>query len=211
MNGVRNNLMNEAKNNLLNQVKSGAMSVTKNNAMNTKSHNLKNSLLNRTNLAACALLLVGLMQMTGDLFGVGWLKGLGAATCASPAPKVFSAVRGLETYSTRFALEWDDRDGVRRSLPITSEVYSRLQGPYNRRNIYGAVLAYGPVLATDERARPMFEAVSAYALCGDAPLLKELGIDAAARDGAARVRVRYEPVGGASMGELPRVLEVACR
>lgn len=211
MNDVSNNAMNEQKKNVVSQVKNSASSVTKNNAMNTKSHYLKNILLNRTNLAACALLVVGLMQMTGDVFGVGWLKALGAATCASPAPKVFSAVRGLETYSTRFALEWDDNDGMRRSLPITSEIYSRLHGPYNRRNIYGAVLAYGPVLATDERARPMFEAVSAYALCGDAPLLKELGIDASARGGASRVRVRYEPVGGASMENLPRVLEVACR
>ncbi|HVF51629.1 MAG TPA: hypothetical protein VNA19_16210 [Pyrinomonadaceae bacterium] len=183
------------------------MSEMNNSAMNETKINLPN----RTNLAACALLIVGLMQMTGDVFGVAWLKGLGAATCASPAPKVFSAVRGLETYSTRFTLEWDDDGGVRRSLPITSEVYSRLRGPYNRRNIYGAVLAYGPVLATDERTRPMFEAVSAYALCGDAPLLRELGIDAAGRDASGRVRVRYEPVGGASMGSLPRVLEVACR
>ena len=48
------------------------------------------------------LLTVGLLQMTGDLLKIDWLKGFGAATVASPAPKVFSAVRGLETFSTRF-------------------------------------------------------------------------------------------------------------
>ena len=73
------------------------------------------------NRAAVLLLVVGLLQMSGDLLertglkAVGRpLKGVGAATTASPAPKVFSAVRGLETYSTRFTLEWTDRDGTKR-------------------------------------------------------------------------------------------------
>jgi hypothetical protein len=158
--------------------------------------------------AAVALLIIGLLQMTGDLLGLSWLKGLGAATAASPAPKVFSAVRGLETYSTHFFLEWTDRGGALHSLRLTPEIYARLAGPYNRRNVYGAVLAYGPVLAVDERARPMFTAVASYALCGEARLLRELGIDPASVQG--RVRVRFEPLPGAEMGDLPRVLEAPC-
>ena len=90
----------------------------------------------------------------------------------SPAPKVFSAVRGLETFSTRFFLEWQDRAGAAHTLELTPAVYSRLRGPYNRRNVYGAVLAYGPVLLTDPRGRPMFDAVAVHALCGEAPLLR---------------------------------------
>lgn len=157
-------------------------------------------------LAAAGLLLLGLMQMTGDLLRLPWLKGLGAATTASPAPKVFSAVKGLETFSTCFYLDWWDRDGVHHSLELTPEIYSRLKGPYNRRNIYGAALAYGPVLASDERTRPMLQAVLAYALTGDKPLLRELGIDPA--EVAGSVRVRYEPYSSATMDwTLPHVLE----
>ncbi len=158
-------------------------------------------------LAALALLSVGLMQMTGDLIGWPALKAVGAVTVASPAPKVFSAVRGLETYSTHFFIEWTDLQGHPHSLRLTPEVYSQLRGPYNRRNVYGAVLAYGPVLKTDPRSRPMFDAVANYALHGEAPLLRELGIDP--KQIAGPVRVRLEPLPGTSIGDLPRIVEVS--
>lgn len=155
------------------------------------------------------LLLIGLLQMVGDLCGLSVLRGIGAATVASPAPKVFSAVRGFETYSTRFFLEWTDRDGTTHSLELTPEVYARLAGPYNRRNVYGAALAYGPVLVTDPRSRPMVQAVMAYALCGKAPLLRELGIDPSRITGQARVR--FEPLPGTHLGDLPSILEPSCQ
>lgn len=160
-------------------------------------------------IASAVLLVVGLMQMAGDILNVPALKGLGAATAASPAPKVFSAVAGLETYSTRFFIEWTDLDGVEHSLELTPEVYARIEGPYNRRNVYGAAMAYGPVLSTDPRAQPMFKSVIEHALCGEAKLLRELGIDPATIKGP--VRVRYEPLPGTNMGDLPRLLEAPCR
>jgi hypothetical protein len=162
-----------------------------------------------------ALLALGLLQMGGDLLerlGAGAvgrpLKGIAAATTASPAPKVFSAVRGLETYSTRFTVEWTDRAGRGHALPMTPELSARLRGPYNRRNVYGTVLAYGPVLATDKRTEALYTSVARYALCGERPLLRELGIDPA--DVAGVVRVRYEPRPGIPPGDWPRVLEAAC-
>ncbi len=166
--------------------------------------------------AAGALLVLGLLQMSGDLLeraglaGLGGaFKGVGAATTASPAPKVFSASRGLETYSTRFFLEWSDGSGRDHSLPLTPDLYARVRGPYNRRNVYGAALAYGPVLATTERTRPMFLSVIRHALCGEAPLLRELGVDPAGVAGP--MRIRYEPLPGTDLGDLPRVLEAPCR
>ena len=161
-----------------------------------------------------ALLALGLLQVTGDTLehlgatGIGpAIKGLAAATAASPAPKVFSAVRGLETYSTRFVIEWDEPGG-RRAETLTPERYARLRGPYNRRNAYGAALAYGPVLAINAATRPMLESVLAFALTGDVPLLGELGLDATARTGP--VRVRYEPLVSAH-GDWPRVIEAPRR
>jgi hypothetical protein len=158
---------------------------------------------------AFVLLVVGLLQMSGDLFRLPALKGIGAATGVSPAPKVFTAVRGMEAYSTRFFLEWTDSLGVARKLQLTPEIYQRLAGPYNRRNAYGAALAGGPVMATEEKLIEMYRSVSEYALCGKAPLLRELGIDPAKVVGA--VRVRYEPLPGTTMGDLPRVLETRCK
>lgn len=167
-------------------------------------------------MLAIGLLTIGLLQMFGELLSLTGLKdagaiisGFAAATCASPAPKVFSAVRGLETYSTRFFLEWNDRNGKSQSVELTPHVYSRLSGPYNRRNVYGAALAYGPVLATNPKTRPMFESVINYALCGRAVLLGELGIDMGHRVGP--VRVRYEPLPDSQMNNLPRLLEPTCQ
>ncbi|MGH7169106.1 MAG: hypothetical protein ACRELG_02370 [Gemmataceae bacterium] len=162
------------------------------------------------NKAAIFLVVLGLLQMTGDVLercvhepAGRALRGLAAATAASPAPKVFSSVRGLETYSTRFYLEWTDRAGVEHSPRITPEIYAKIQGPYNRRNVYGAALAYGPVLPP-----PLRDPVLRYALCGEAALLRELGIDPA--DIAGAVRVRYEPLPGTDLGDLPRLLEAPC-
>jgi hypothetical protein len=162
------------------------------------------------NKAAAFLLTIGMLQMSGDLIeqfinrpAGRALKGVGAASTASPAPKVFSSVRGLETYSTRFYVEWTDSDGVDQSLQVTPEVYARLRGPYNRRNVYGAALAYGPVLPEELR-----DPVMRYALCGDAPLLRELGIDPASVKG--NVWVRYEPLPGTDLGDLPHKLEAPC-
>jgi len=148
---------------------------------------------------AALLLIVGLIQMSGDLLRLPFLKDLGAATGASPAPKVFCAVKGYEAYGTRFLLEWIDGRGELHSQPFSAETSGRLLGPYNRRNVYGAVLAYGPILPEELRAP-----VLTYALAGDAPVLREMGIDPT---NVRSVWVRYEPLPGLEMGSLPRRLE----
>jgi hypothetical protein len=155
------------------------------------------------------LLALGLLQMAGDLLHVPAIKGIAAATAASPAPKVFSAVRGLETYSTRFFVEWTDTAGRFQSIEITPERASELRGPYSRRNVYGAVLAYGPIMQSDAALRPMFDSVSRYALCGDAPLLRELGIDTAGMHSRPRVRLETRP--GSQTGSLPLSFEAPCK
>jgi hypothetical protein len=160
----------------------------------------------KTERAARVLLAVGLLQMAGDALGILPLKAVGAATAASPAPRVFTAWRGLEAFSTRFALEWLDRRAGWRALELDPETAARLRGPYNRRNVYGAVLAAGPVLASDPLLKPMFEAVVAHALCGEAPLLRELGADP---DPAAAPRVRYVPRAGTAR-DLPLRIVAPC-
>ena len=166
---------------------------------------LKGAARDRTGLAAIGLLVLGLAQMAADVTGLRPVKAVLAATGASPAPRVFSAVKGLETFSTRFFVEWTTRDGRLRSVRITPAVYARLHGPYNRRNAYGAALAFGPVLASDPRTRPMLDSVLRFALAADSVLLSELGIDASDRDGP--IRVRLEPCEGTDMGDMPTVLE----
>lgn len=108
------------------------------------------------------VVLLGLAQMTGDVLHAMPLKWIAAATGASPAPKVFTAFGDFEPYSARFFI-----DGTE----ITSEVYTRLRGPYNRRNVYGAAFAGAPIVPT-QLLDPLLRA----SLCNDAPLARELGI-----------------------------------
>lgn len=158
--------------------------------------------------AAGALLTLGLAQMVGDTLHLLPLKAVALATAASPAPRVFSTVRGEEPYSTRFSIDWTGRDGRARSVAVTPEAYAGLAGPYNRRNAYGAAMAGGLMMSEDPLLRPMFEAVARHGLCGDAPVLRELGIDPTSV--AAPPRVRYEP--RAMRGPRPAVvLEAPCR
>ena len=146
--------------------------------------------------AAVFLVVLGVAQMLGDLLGFLPLKAVAAATGASPAPKVFSAVQGLETYSTRFFLDLGDQ-----RVEVTRDLNARIRGPYNRRNVFGAALAYGPVLPHQLR-----EPVMAYALCGDAVLLREMDLRA-----TRPPAVELEPLPGTSLGKLQTRFEAPCR
>jgi hypothetical protein len=127
-------------------------------------------------IPAATLIVVGSVQMIGDLSGNAEIKAAGALTHASPAPKVFTSQNGFETFSSRFFIDWTDTRGQQHTFELTPKSYRGLQGPYNRRNAYGAALSYGPVLAAIPRARPMLESVVRHSFCGNAPLLAELGI-----------------------------------
>jgi hypothetical protein len=159
--------------------------------------------------AGIFLLALGLLQMAGDVFHLPVLKGIGAATGASPAPKVFSSVRGIETFSTRFYIEWTDSVGNFHSWEVTPELYARLRGPYNRRNVYGALLAYGPVLQSDQQTRAMFNSEASYGLCNSAPLLRDLGIDPA--DVRGRIVIRLQPRAGTNSENLPLLISSPCQ
>lgn len=155
---------------------------------------------------ALFLLALGLLQMTGNLLRVPPISAIGAATGASPAPGAFSRAARGETYRARVILEWSDREGTVRAVRIGPEVFSRLQGPYNRRTAYWAALTGGSAASTDPETERLFAAALSYALNGEAPLLLELGIDTRKIEGP--VRVRYEPVAGGRSGGSARLLEI---
>lgn len=122
-------------------------------------------------VAALALLALGLLQMSGDLLGVPALRAAGATTCASPAPKVFTDVRGFETFSADFTLEATARDGRVVRVALDPALNARVAGPYNRRNVYGAALSYGPRLPA-----PLLDQVLDHAFHEPGALRDELGL-----------------------------------
>ena len=141
----------------------------------------------RHEVGAIAVLLLGLVQLLGFLSGSRILRGIGAASCASPLPKVFSAHRGIETFANEFELVYE-LDGQQVRQPITPELYGRLGGPYNRRNVYGAALAFGPLLPDR-----ILEPIIAYATAPGGPFEVELGLPAEARE--LRIVIRTKTAG----------------
>ncbi len=154
-----------------------------------------------------ALIALGLAQMVADCAGSNPIKALFAATGASPAPKVFTTYDGLEPFSMRFTLEYRNRVGESFLLPLTAE-QTRLAGPYNRRNAYGAALAAAPALRNNKLTQAMVEQVLHYGLCREAPLLNELGVPQSETDG--RFIIHYQARTGANEHNLPLSVEVNC-
>lgn len=136
------------------------------------------------------LVIIGSMQMFGDLSGLLAVKALGAVSHASPAPKVFTAQDGFETFSSRFFVTWQDERGRVQEIELTPEVYRRIRGPYNRRNAYGAALSYGPVLARREDTAAMLDSIIGFAFCEPGSIRRELGLDSRVADSSFRIEVR---------------------
>ena len=137
------------------------------------------------NAAALGLLGIGLLQILGDLSGNRTLKGIGAATVVSPCPKVFSDINGLETFASSFDFRFETPSGGTSVVPITPVLYSRLGGPYNRRNAYGAALSYAPKLPV-----PLWHSVFQYGLGENGPLRRELNLPDNAKRIALLIRTK---------------------
>ncbi|HUS35265.1 MAG TPA: hypothetical protein VM680_07945 [Verrucomicrobiae bacterium] len=127
------------------------------------------------NRAAIAITILACSAMIGDVINSLTLKGLGAAFSFAPFPKVFCDNQGLEGFASQFTILAQMPDGATQKIPLTPEMYAKMRGPYNRRNVYGAALSFGPKLP-----EPMWRSVFDYGL-GDANrLATEFGLPRAA-------------------------------
>ena len=111
------------------------------------------------------------LQMIGHTTGSRTIRGLGIATGIAPYPKVFCEAEGYEPFAANFTISGTNSIGNPVSIPLTAERYAQLDGPYQRRNVYGAALAYAPRLPENLRTH-LFKKV----LSKDSPLSNELNL-----------------------------------
>jgi hypothetical protein len=130
-------------------------------------------MMKSSNCIAIILLLLGMLQMTGHFLGSKVLRGLGLATGIAPYPKVFCEVDGYEAFAASFRFEGALPDGMPWACDLDPERYALIRGPYNRRNVYGATLAFAPRLPEDLRV-----SLLEWALDPSSPLRRELRIPA---------------------------------
>ena len=121
------------------------------------------------------VILIGSLSMLGTVSGLDPVKGIGFMSTASPLPLVFSKFRGVENLSSDYYMDIRFRNGSTQSMKITPEIYDRAKGPYNRRNPYGAVLAYGPML-TKSNEIILRDNVMEYSACGKGSFMREIGV-----------------------------------
>lgn len=126
-------------------------------------------------LAATVLTFFATIKVIADVFGFQQLSAVAAVTNLAPAMKVFTAHKGYETYSSKFELSVDFNDGQTITSELKPENYAGLKGPYNRRNVYGALIAYGPVLVKSPVTQSMWNEMVQRAFCGEARVITELG------------------------------------
>lgn len=114
--------------------------------------------------------------MLGHIFNSQPLKSIGLATCAAPYTKVFCNAEMAETgepfepFAAEFILKFKHAEKWH-ELKMTPEIYQKLEGSYNRRNVYGAVIAYGPALPETLRVTLLD-----YALKSPGHVAHELGL-----------------------------------
>ena len=121
------------------------------------------------------VILIGSLSMIGTITMMDPVKGIGFMTTASPLPLVFSKFRGVENFSSDYYMDVRFKDGETTSFKVTPEIYERAKGPYNRRNPYGAVLAYGPMLNKPNELI-LRDKVMQYSACGQGTFMREIGI-----------------------------------
>jgi hypothetical protein len=152
--------------------------------------------------ATVALIVAGFLQPVGYLTGLPALRGLGIAWVLSPLPLVFSHFRGVETFTSSFEVTLITTSGKDVTVALTPENYNRLRGPYSRRNVYGAITAYGPAL-TEGNEPALVQDILHYGFC-KGPLPSALGVDEPLR--SAKIHVSNK------RGERPvdATMEVQC-
>jgi hypothetical protein len=161
----------------------------------------------RYTILATALCFLATVKAFADLMNLPTLSAVSAVTQAAPAMKVFTAQQGYETFSSKFEIEIEYLDGQNETLLLTPEIYAALEGPYNRRNVYGALIAYGPLLATNSHTRKMWQSMWERAFCDAETVLTELGIEADRGIRAASVNYLDQV---ASSDGYPDRLRVSC-
>lgn len=153
------------------------------------------------------LCLLAVVKVVADLAGLETLSAVAATTNLTPAMKVFTAHKGYETYSSKFELVIDFRDGTQATGFLDTYSYPGLKGPYNRRNVYGALIAYGPVLASNDRTVEMWREMARRGFCRENSVLNELGFENTSGVVAASIHYIARTK---NVGRFPNQLAVAC-
>lgn len=112
----------------------------------------------------CCLFIVaiGCANIIGFVINSDSIKGFAVATASSPLPLVFTSFNGVETFSLDYMIKINQANPI----PLTKQIYSQIDGPYNRRNVYGAMFAYSPFFQMPELIK-LRDQILSYVVCNN--------------------------------------------
>jgi len=118
-----------------------------------------------------ALVALGLSRVAAQVTGNGALRFLGTQLKAAPYPRVFER----DLFQQEFELELAARSGEihRFDGAAIDELFRGLDGPFDRRDVYMRAFRVAPMRPDREWPRGVLR----YALCGEGPLVRALGLD----------------------------------
>ncbi len=160
-------------------------------------------------IIAVLLSFLACIKVVADLFQHEELSAVAAVANVSPAMKVFTAHQGYETYSAKFKLTMLYADGTEFEAILDSERYAGLAGPYNRRNVYGALIAYGPVLYKKTATHDMWVEMTRRAFCQRKTVMSELNFPI--QTAVTKVTVSYiNQISADTAADYPTQLSIRC-
>jgi len=110
-----------------------------------------------------SVLVIGCLQPFGYIIGSNTIRGIGFMTAASPLPLVFSSYNGYETFSNSYVADIETNNETI-NIVLNNKMFSDIAGPYNRRNVYGAIMSHGPFF-DDPNLIKLRQHVFEYAIC----------------------------------------------
>lgn len=135
----------------------------------------KHDLTWKQHIVLLLIIAIGCMSMFGYVFGMPKVRGIGFASVVSPLPLVFSVYNGVETFSTDYTV-YVETDNDNFTMKLNNKMYSQIEGPYNRRNMYGVILSHGPFFDNPNMIQ-IRQQILHNGICNQGSLAKELGID----------------------------------
>lgn len=129
-----------------------------------------------TEIALLLMVILGSLSVIGLLTHTPAIRGVGFMSGASPLPFVFSKYNGIETFATKFDLDIAFQNGTETNILLDGKLYNRLQGPYNRRNVFGAIFSHGPFFDKANMIK-IRQQILHWGLCQPGNLAHEFGFE----------------------------------
>lgn len=92
------------------------------------------------------IILLALMRPVGFALRSPLLEGVGAASCISPLPTVFSSPGNIEAFTSDFSIAYKVVDQAYDTIQITPILFNKLEYPNSYRNAISLIFGYFPLL-----------------------------------------------------------------